>query len=298
MKPQTWLIAGATGLIGSALVEQLLQTGQNVRILSRRPVEARHGVKVVLWNPRRGVFDRSCLSGVDVIVQLAGANVGQRWTQKQKALILQSRLDSTHLLGQALSDFTGTWIQASAIGYYGKTQGEVDESQGAGTGFLADVVRQWENAARLHQHGSMRQAILRFGVVLSPKGGSLRKMLPVYRCGLGAALSHGHQKMSWIHLEDVVRTIEWVARNPQASGIFNVVAPSPCSNRDFSKALATALHRPHWSPNVPAWALRWMFGDMSSVLLDDAEVRPDRLHQMGFDWNHPDLDLALRNLLT
>lgn len=296
MKNQTWLVTGATGLIGQALVKELMDRGHHVRTLGRT-LRAVHGAKPHVWSPAEGTFPLEALEGVDVVVHLAAASVGQRWTGAHKRAILESRTLGTHLLRESLvaSGFAGTWIQASAIGIYGNSPNLCDEHTPAGQGFLADVAEAWEQAAQPHNTVKFRLVRMRLGLVLSPEGGTLAKLLPIYKLGLGAPLGSGRQLMGWVHLEDVLQFITWAAATPKVSGAYNVVAPRANTNEEFSQSLAKALSRPHWAPKVPGFALSMVMGEMSSLLLEGQNVRPTRLLDAGFAWKHPELFRALTN---
>lgn len=283
-------------MIGRALVEKLMDEGHEVRTLGR----SRHSVMGALpftWSPKQGLFPLEALEEVDVVVHLAAASVGQRWTASHKRAILESRTHGTHLLRESLLKvgFSGTWIQASAIGIYGHSPGVCDEKSNRGEGFLAEVAHAWEQAAQVQSGANYRLVRMRLGLVLSPQGGTLAKLLPVYKMGLGAPLGSGNQHMGWIHMDDVLQFVTWAASNPRANGAYNVVAPAACSNANFSKTLAKALRRPHWAPKVPAFALAWAMGEMSSLLLEGQNVRPARLLDAGFQWKHPDLLGALQH---
>ena len=297
MKRQIWLVTGATGLVGTALCEALLAEGHEVRALGRGSAHPR-GTHPFIWDPLSGKFPDEALQGVGVVVHLAAASVGQRWTAKHKAAILNSRVQSTSLLKTHLlkAGFAGTWIQASAIGIYGNHPAPCDENTSAGTGFLAEVARAWELAS-LAEHVTplYRLVHMRLGLVLSPNGGTLDKLLPIYKLGLGAPLGSGSQPMGWIHIDDVVQFILYAASNEKAHGAFNVVAPEAASNKRFSKCLATSLNRPHWAPAVPAFALKLAMGSMSSLLLEGQNATPSKLQQGGFAWLHPTLSEALTN---
>ena len=299
MKAQTWLITGATGLVGTALVDQLLSEGHRVKTLGRSS-HPHPKVESHLWHPAQGLLPQDCVRDVDVVVHLAGASVGQRWTHAHRRAILESRVQGTSLLREALNEvgFNGVWIQASAVGVYGNAAEPVNESSPRGPGFLADVVEAWENAAGPHLDLPCRQVVMRLGLVLAPQGGTLAKLLPIYRWGLGAPLGSGRQHMSWIHLQDVVGFVIWAARTSESRGTYNVVAPSAPTNLEFSKTLARIMRRPHWAPSVPGWALRLAMGEMASLLLEGQNTRPDRLLTSGFSWEHPDLDAALQDCVS
>jgi uncharacterized protein (TIGR01777 family) len=300
MKGQIWLVTGATGLVGTALCEALLAEGHEVRALGRGSAHPR-GTHPFTWNLQSGKFPEEALEGVDVVVHLAAASVGQRWTEKHKAAILNSRVQSTSLLKAHLlkAGFAGTWIQASAIGIYGNHSAPCDENTSAGTGFLAEVAQAWEQASLAeHVTPSYRLVHMRLGLVLSPNGGTLDKLLPIYRMGLGAPLGSGSQPMGWIHIDDVVQFILWAASNEKAHGAFNVVAPEAASNKRFSSCLAMSLNRPHWAPAVPAFALKLAMGSMSSLLLEGQNATPSKLQQGGFAWQHPTLSEALTDCVS
>lgn len=293
MKGQTWLITGASGLIGTELSQYLRLQGHAVKTVGRSP--SADGTESFRWDPAKGEFDDACLQGVDVVVHLAGANVGKRWTKSHRRAILESRTSGTSLLKQALvrSGFGGTLIQASAIGFYGNATKPVDESSPKGEGFLADVVEQWERETTSAPTPSCRVVHMRLGLVLAPQGGTLSKMLPIYKLGMGSPLGSGQQSMSWIHVKDVVGFLDWAAQTPSVQGTYNLVAPTSTTNALFSSVLASALRRPHWAPNVPAWLLKFVLGEMASLVLDGQSVVPRRLLDEGFAWKFPALHGAL-----
>ena len=300
MKRQIWLVTGATGLVGKALCKALLAHGHEVRALGRGSAHPR-GTHPFTWDLTSGKFPDEALKGVDVVVHLAAASVGQRWTEKHKEAILNSRIQSTSLLKTHLLEagFAGTWIQASAIGIYGNHPAPCDENTPKGTGFLAEVAQAWEQASlAVDVTPSYRLVRMRLGLVLSPNGGTLDKLLPIYKLGLGAPLGSGTQPMGWIHIDDVVQFILWAASNDKAHGAFNVVAPEAASNKQFSKCLATSMNRPHWAPAVPAIALKLAMGSMSSLLLEGQNATPSKLQRGGFAWQHPTLSEALTNCVS
>ncbi len=237
------------------------------------------------------------LESVDVVVHLAAASVGQRWTGSHRRAILESRTLGTHLLREALiqKGFSGTWIQASAIGIYGHAPELCDEQSAKGQGFLAEVAEAWERASLPEDSVPFRLVRMRLGLVLSPDGGTLAKLLPIYKFGLGAPLGSGQQHMGWVHLDDVIQFIRWAAATPEVSGVYNVVAPRANTNVEFSQSLAKALNRPHWAPKVPGFALSLAMGEMSALLLEGQNVRPSRLLDARFQWRHPDLLGALQH---
>lgn len=300
MNRQTWLITGSTGLVGQAMTEKLLQGGHVVHALNRRLTpEISPNHKGFEWDPSHNRIDEDALKSVDVVLHLAGASVGQRWTQRQKRAILESRVQGTTLLMRSLQDanFQGTILQASAIGIYEESHEPLNESSALGSDFLAEVVKAWEAAASNHKPEHARLVFLRLGIVLAPDGGTLQKLIPVYRAGFGAPLASGNQWMSWIELGDALNAMRWCANNSSVTGPVNLTSPHPTPNRMFSQALAQALRRPHWAPRVPAWALRLMFGEMSSVMLQSQRILPQRLTEGGFQWQAPDLEAALAHCI-
>ncbi|MFP5230063.1 MAG: TIGR01777 family oxidoreductase [Acidobacteriota bacterium] len=295
------LISGASGLIGSAVRQAAQQRGYDIRTLVRRHREVHGGA--IYWNPaddNRGIHP-AALEGMEAIVHLSGASVAQRWTRARRENIVASRVQSTEVLCDALSkvrERPPVLLCASAIGIYGSRGDEVlTESSTAGTGFLAETCQAWEAAAQQASSLGMRVVHLRLGVVLSRKGGALGKMLPVFRMGLGGRLGDGRQWMSWISLRDVVRAIWFLIVREEFSGPFNLTAPQPVTNADFTHALAHALHRPALFP-APAPVLRAAFGEMAEqTLLASARVLPQRLLEAGFDFEDREIGAALHALL-
>lgn len=280
--------------------EKLLQAGHVVHALNRRLIpEISPNHKGFSWDPQNNRIDEDALKDVDVVLHLAGASVGQRWTKRQKRAILESRVQGTSLLMRSLqaANFQGTILQASAIGIYEESHEPLTESSALGSDFLAEVVKAWEAAASDHKPEHARLVLLRLGIVLASDGGTLQKLIPVYRVGLGAPLASGDQWMSWIELGDALNAMLWCADHSSVTGPVNLTSPYPYPNRAFSQALAQALRRPHWAPHVPAWALRLMFGEMSSVMLQSQRILPQRLKEDGFQWQAPDLKAALAHCI-
>jgi uncharacterized protein (TIGR01777 family) len=295
-------VTGSTGLIGSALVRSLTAGGWHVTRLVRVRTEAQAGAADIVWHPESGSLNAGALDGVDAVVHLAGQSVATRWTPANKERILRSRVDGTRLLSQTLSDLDRrpqVLITASAIGYYGDRGEEtLREDSPAGAGFLAEVCRSWEAATEPAREAGVRVAMMRLGIVLSPNGGALSKMLTPFRLGLGGRIGSGRQYWSWITLDDVVHTIHHVLDTPTLRGPVNVVSPLPVRNREFTRLLAKVLRRPAILP-VPAFALRLLLGRMADEgLLASARVEPARLETTGYVFRYPELESALRNLLT
>ena len=286
------MVSRGTGFLGETLVRRLLQRGAEVLVLSRDPSKVRAG-RGIPWSAV------SEAGTADVIVNLAGENVGAgRWTAERKRNILNSRVEATTALVSAIRrarEKPRTFISASAVGFYGVRGDEIlDERSENGAGFLADVTREWEEAAR-RVEGVARVVILRFGVVLAKDGGPLKKMLLPFYFGAGGPIGSGKQWMSWVDREDVLRAIDWAIDNPQVRGIYNITAPEPVRNRDFAQALGRSVHRPSFMP-TPAFALRAMFGEMANeILLGGQRVVPSRATQEGFTFNYPTLDASLQH---
>ena len=298
-------VTGASGLIGTALVEALAERGDDVVRFVRPTSGPTHG-DVVRWDPATGQVDEGDLRrvvGLDAVVNLAGAGIGdRRWTATRKREILESRVASTSLLVRALAQLPGgvaTLANASAIGFYGSRGDEVlDESSPSGHDFLADVCVRWENASALAEGGTM-VSTLRTGIVMSAQGGALARQLPLFRVGLGGRLSTGRQWFSPISLRDHVRAVLWVMDH-RLSGPVNLTAPRPLTNSEFTGELARLLHRPALAA-VPAVALRAALGrELCDVaVLASQRVRPGVLSEQGFSFDHPDgatiLEWALRH---
>jgi len=291
--PQRIAITGASGLIGAALVGYLKSEGHTVqRLVRRTPVSPDE----VQWDPKSGFVDLEPLRGVDAIIHLAGVGVGdKRWSKKYKAEILNSRLLGTTAIAHAVTELKPqVFISASAIGWYGESGNRaVVEADRAGDDFLAAVCREWEGAADLAE--GVRTVKLRTGLVLDPTGGALGRMLPLFRFGLGGKLGNGKQWWSWITLHDQIRAIAFLLENP-ISGPVNITAPNPVTNREFTSALARAMHRPALFP-APAIALKVALGGFSSEILGSKKVLPNVLTEAGFEWDYPHISSALSALI-
>ena len=294
-------ITGSTGLVGSEVVSVLSAEGHEVVRLVRR--EPAPGEKAVRWNPAQGEVDAAGLEGFDAVLHLAGENVGSgRWTAARKAAIRDSRVNGTRLLCDALAGLARppkTLVCASAIGYYGDRGGEsLTEESSPGPGFLAGVSREWEAASGSAARKGIRVVTLRIGVVLSPKGGALSRMLPLFRAGLGGVIGGGSQYLSWVALDELPFIVLHSLQRADLVGPVNAVTPHPVTNREFTRALGNALSRPTPFP-VPAFALRLAVGrEMAdALLLASARVFPRRLEATGYRFRFPELGEALRHLL-
>jgi uncharacterized protein (TIGR01777 family) len=300
------LVTGASGLIGAALCDSLRARGEEVVGLSRDPARARAadpGVEWRAWEPTLERPDPDAFEGVDGVVHLLGEKINQRWTEAAKRRIMETRRTGTRNLAQALAGLEpaerpAVLVSQSAVGYYGD-RGEqvVDESAGPGDSFDAEVVVEWERAAHEVEPAGVRLAILRSGQVLDAGGGLLGEMLTPFRLGVGGPLAGGDQYLSWIHRDDEVGMILWALDTDRVSGVVNATAPNPATNRDFSKALGRALGRPAILP-IPGLVLDLKFGrEFGAVLRGGQRAVPNRALELGYEFRHPDLDEALRDLL-
>ena len=294
-------IAGGSGFVGEPLVRRLLSRGDDVVVLTRNPAKVRAG-RGVPWDGQSAGGWTADVAGADVVINLAGENIAEgRWTAERKRQLLDSRVNATRALVKAIETEPSRpriFINASAVGYYGLHGDEtLTESAAPGAGFLAGLVRQWEEEAR-NAEKSARLIILRFGVILAADGGALAKMLPPFKLGAGGRIGSGHQWMSWVSRDDVIGLIEWAIGKDAARGVYNVTSPEPVRNRDFTKALGQALHRPTIFP-IPGFVLRATFGEMADeVLMGGQRVLPGRATEAGFSFSDPVVELALKRTLT
>lgn len=292
-------ITGVSGMVGSQLAA-FLTTGGHEVLRFVRGRKAREGE--IVWNPVNGPIDHEALEGLDAVIHLAGESlVGGRWTDERKAAILGSRLRGTRLLAEALSVLRTppqVFLCASAIGFYGDRGAErLDESSAPGKGFLAAVVKAWEAATAPAEDAGIRTVKMRFGVVLTARGGALAKMLLPFRLGAGGPIGTGRQGFSWIALDDAIYAIYHLIRNDGLKGPVNVVAPDPLPQREFALALGRALHRPAFAP-LPAFAVKILFGEMGEeALLGGQLVEPAALYRSGFSWSKTTVEDALAHEL-
>ena len=288
-------ITGASGLIGSALVPHLRARGDEVLRLVRRPATAPDEVS---WDPSAGTVDLERLAGIDAVVHLAGAGVGDhRWTDTYKKTILDSRVDGTHTIVNAmiaLDPRPRTLGAGSAIGWYGDTGDRaVDESAPAGDGFLADVVRAWEAAADPASAAGIRVTHARTGLVVAKQGGAWARLFPIFRLGLGGKLGSGRQYWSWISLRDEVAALTYLLDNDSMAGPVNLTGPAPATNAEVTTAMGKVLGRPTLFA-VPSFALKTVLGEFSSEVLGSARVIPSVLESAGFTWQDPTVESAIR----
>jgi uncharacterized protein len=296
------VVAGGSGFIGEPLVRRLLSRGDDVIVLTRSPSQVAVG-RAISWHPPSPGNWSEEVANADVVINLAGENVGGgRWTAERKKRIMESRVAATSGLVNAMSlkpDHPRTFISASATGFYGDRGDEsLDENSAAGSGFLAEVTKRWEELARGAEPFA-RVVILRFGVVLATDGGALAKLLLPFRLGAGGPMGSGKQWMSWIDRDDILRIIEWSIDRDTTRGTYNATAPAPARNRDFAQTLGRVLHRPAFMP-TPAFALRLALGSemANEMLLAGQRVLPKRAQDEGFEFAYPDLEAALNHALN
>jgi uncharacterized protein (TIGR01777 family) len=294
------LISGASGLVGRALASVLRADGHTVARLVRPGSAPSAGD--VSWDPMAATVDVPAMDGTDAVVHLGGANIAAgRWTPKRKALLRSSRIGATRVLVDTLANLRrkpSVFLCASATGYYGNRGDEIlTESSGSGTDFLALLARDWEAEAGRAELSAIRTVILRFGIILSGKGGALPQMLMPFRFGFGGRLGTGNQWMSWIALEDSIDIIRSAIANAQLRGPLNVVAPTPVRNAEFTRVVAAVLHRPAIFP-VPAFALRLAVGEMADALLASQRVLPERLIATDYRFRFNNLETTLRATLA
>jgi len=292
------LVSGASGLIGGALAPSLRAAGSQVTRLVRSEAKATDELR---WDPAKEI-EPQLVSGFDAVIHLSGESILGRWTREKKENIRKSRVDSTRNLAQALARAQNKpriLLVGSATGYYGDRGDEIlCESSASGTGFLAEVCRAWEAASEAAEDAGIRVVHSRTGIVLSSSGGALGQMLTPFRLGVGGRIGSGEQWMSWIHINDMVRALEFVLQNEALRGAVNLVAPSPVRNTAFTQTLARVLTRPALLP-VPAFALHLIFGKemADETLLTSQRVEPGLLEKNGYPFRFAHLEPALRALL-
>jgi hypothetical protein len=298
--PLTFLISGASGLLGSSLVPFLTTGGHRViRLVRKSPLSAENEV---FWDPASGLLDLDGIENIDVVIHLAGESIGQgRWTKEKKKKIVESRNKSTSLIAEKiakLDPLPKVLISASAIGYYGNRGDEpLTEEDTCGADFISGVCSEWEQAAAPAKIKGVRTVFLRIGITLTPLGGALNKLLLPFKLCLGGKLGPGNQYMSWIGIDDVIGAIYHVVSDDKVEGPVNAVAPNPVTNLEFTKTLGKVLSRPTLF-SVPETAIRLAFGEMGrEILLSSTRVMPNKLLETGYRFRNPDLEGALRHLL-
>jgi hypothetical protein len=297
------VITGGTGLIGNALAKSLAADHHQVLILSRDPKRRSSpapGIEIVRWDGKTAGDWIEQTEGAEAIINLAGASIDQRWTDSHKKLIVDSRKEAGQAVVAGIKSMAQkpeVVIQASAVGYYGpRDDTEITEEAPAGNDFLAEVCKVWEASTEDVETLGVRRCVIRTGIVLSTKGGAMARLLPIFRMFAGGPVGSGKQYMSWIHIGDQVDAIRFLIENKNAKGAFNLTAPNPVTNREFVKALGSALGRPSLIP-APGFSLKIMFGEMSTVVLDGQRVMPQKLQHLNYNFRFIDPENAIRNLL-
>lgn len=294
------LVTGASGLIGSALTPRLTAAGHTVITAVRRPSTS---PTVLSWDPVAGTIDSHKLEGIDAVIHLAGAGIGdKRWTDDYKQEILNSRVQGTRLIAEAIASMNtrpSVFLSGSAIGIYGSRGDEVlDETSSVAEDFLAQVCVDWERAAQPAIDAGIRTAFLRTGIVLSKNGGALKKQLPIFKLGLGGTFGSGRQWQSWISIEDEVGAIIHLLTS-SVSGPVNLTAPQPVTSKEFTRTLGKVLKRPAFA-KIPSFGPKALLGAelVQNLLLNGQRVTPSVLQRDGYEFQHPELEMALRALLS
>jgi uncharacterized protein (TIGR01777 family) len=298
-----YLIAGGTGLIGSALAESLLANGHKVSIISRNPSIVNPELRAVSWDESALLEE---LVTADAVVNLAGASLAgenplqMRWTPQRKQAIISSRLAVGKKLVDAISQLgrkPEVFVQASAIGFYGNQGSDpADENSSPGHDFLAQVCREWETATADLEKIGIRRLVIRIGLVLSQRGGLLPLLALPFRLLVGGKIGTGNQYLSWIHIQDIVKSIQFLIDDPRHQGVYNLTAPNPETNQAFSQLMGNSLRRPVWLP-IPSWVLKIALGEASTLALDGRPVYPTRLLKSGYQFQFPDLKGCLESML-
>ncbi|WP_158825153.1 TIGR01777 family oxidoreductase [Mucilaginibacter lacusdianchii] len=300
MAKQHILITGGSGLLGKDLTDALLRQGHQVSHLSRT-----HGknqqVKTYLWNVEQGQIDEACVDGVDTIIHLAGAGIAdKRWTEERKKLLINSRTESIRLIYDVLKKHphnVKNIISASATGYYSNRGDELlTETSRPMHDFLGTCCIEWEKAVDEGKQLGLNVTKFRTGVVLTQQGGALPQLAMPIKLGFGSALGSGKQWVPWIHWQDVVDMYLYAIEGHCPPGVYNMVAPHPVTNQQLTQAVAKQLHKPLWLPNVPAFVLKRIFGEMNLVVLGSTRVSSHKIEQAGFQFKYPDVAKALQNI--
>jgi uncharacterized protein (TIGR01777 family) len=304
------VIAGGTGFIGTELIKSLLEAKHSVVLLTRRPSGIPDGLRghqsstlsIEVWDGETNGKWQDSIDGADAVINLAGEPIaGKRWTTQQKTRLINSRLNATKIIVEAVGHAKkkpGVLINASAVGYYGGVEtGEVTEAASSGNDFLAGLCRQWESEARKVEAYGVRLVLLRTGIALEKHGGALEKMLLPFKLFAGGPMGNGRQWMPWIHLEDEIRIVLFALEEQSLSGPVNVSAPTPVTMKEFATTLGRTIDRPSWAP-VPGFVLKIALGEMAGILLTGQKAVPEKLLQHGFTFRYPTLDLALSEIFN
>lgn len=294
------LITGGSGLIGKHLTAQLLAEGYQVSHLSRHNGKNSR-VKTYLWNVEQGKIDEHCLQGIDTIVHLAGAGIAEkRWTRKRKKILIDTRTQSIGMVYELMKrtpNQVKNIISASATGYYSNRGDELlTEESPVAKDFLGYCCLMWEQAVDQGKQLGLRVVKLRTGVVLSTQGGALPPLALPIKLGIGTALGSGKQWVPWIHIQDAIDMYLHVIKNQNIQGVYNMATPTPVTNKQLTKAVAKQLRRPYWMPNLPSFALKLLFGEMSLVVLGSTNVSAKKIEENGFKFKFPEITTALKDL--
>ena len=299
----TILITGATGLVGQELVNLLLQNGYTIHYLStsKSKLVSQNNYKGFFWNPKKSEIDTNALTGVEVIIHLAGASVAKKWTTAYKEEIIESRVLSTQLLYKTLqknSHQVKQIISASAVGIYPDSLTDIyhETDLDIDVSFLGNVVKQWENEVSQFEKLEIIVSKIRIGIVLAKNGGALQEMAKPIQYGVGAAFGSGEQYQSWIHIQDLVAIFQFVMEN-QLTGVYNGVAPYPVTNSELTKAIAKTLGKPLFFPNIPKFVMKLILGEMHQILFSSQHVSCRKLLDENFQFKFASLDKALNDLL-
>ncbi|MCO5259583.1 MAG: TIGR01777 family oxidoreductase [Crocinitomicaceae bacterium] len=294
------LIAGGTGFVGKQLIPFLVEKGYSIHVLTRKPsANSSKNIRFFRWEIERQYIDKKAFEGVEILINLTGANIGEkRWTKQRKKEIIDSRTNSIDVLYQYISENKfniNTFISSSAVGFYGavttdKTFVETSES---GNDFLASVCQQWENAAFEFKDLGVRTVILRKGVILGKEGGMVKKLSPLAKLGINVSLGSGKQYLPWIDIRDLVKLYNFILSNAQLNGIYNAVATEQMTMNDFSKALLKSFGKKSFLPNAPAFVIRLLFGEMAVMLLEGSKVSNEKLKNTGFYFEFDTIERSL-----
>ena len=299
------LISGATGLIGSLLVKRLLEKNYTINYLttSKAKIENKPNYQGFYWNPQEGKINESCVVGVDVIVHLAGANIANRWTDKYKQEIIESRTLSSELLYNSVKKIGKNHIKqiisASGTAIYPESHNKIYDESTIETedSFLSNVVKKWEGSVNIFQNLDIKVCKIRTGIVLSNRGGALPEMVKPIKYGVGATMGNGKQIQSWIHINDLV-AIYIFAIEKQLEGVYNAVSPNPISNDSLTKIIAAAIHKPLWLPNIPEFVMKLILGEMSYLLFSSKNLSAQKIIANGFQFQFPEIKLAIKDLYS
>jgi len=300
---ETVLITGGTGLVGKTLSKLLISKGCQVSVLTRNNKKSTEHISYYKWNIEKQEMDERAVLEADAIVHLVGENVASgRWNSKRKASILSSRVKATELIYKVLAKHknkVNSFVSASATGYYGTVTSEkiLKEEDGVGSDFLASICSQWENSIDRFSSLGVRVVKMRTGVVLGRKKSALQKMLPPFTLGLGAAIGNGKQYMPWIHIDDLCKMYLLALKNVKMKGAYNAAVGDNLTNKELSKAISFQLKKPFFMPNIPAFLLHLIFGEMAIILTNGTRVSSEKIKATGFVFEYSKIEDALENLL-